>query len=180
VLFACEESRVVPDLICVGKGLTGGFPLSACIGAAKIMDAWPPSSGEALHTGTFLGNPLGCAMASASVAEHSKPETTGLVQAHGRRLKAALEELKSPCIRQVRGRGLMLGVELIKTDGTPYTDLAVGIVKRALQDGILLLADGPSSNVLSLTPPFTINDEEMAFVAARLQEYLMLLPGSIS
>lgn len=180
VLFACEESRVVPDLLCVGKGLTGGFPLSACIGGAEIMDAWPPSTGEALHTSTFLGNPMGCAMALASMAEHAKPETTGLVQVHGRRLKAALEKLKSPHIWHVRGRGLMLGVELIDTDGTPYTDLAIAIVKRALQDGILLLADGPDSNVLSITPPFTINDEEIAFVAARLQEYLTLLPGSIS
>ncbi|HSI11687.1 MAG TPA: aspartate aminotransferase family protein [Chthoniobacter sp.] len=180
VLFACEESRVVPDLLCVGKGLTGGFPLSACVGAAEIMDAWPPSTGEALHTSTFLGNPMGCAMALASLAEHSKVETTSLVQVHGRRLKAALEKLKSPHIWHVRGRGLMLGVELINTDGTPYTDLAVGIVKRALQDGILLLADGPHSNVLSITPPFTIDDEEIAFVAARLQEYLTLLPGSIS
>jgi len=179
-LFACEEARVVPDLLCVGKGLTGGFPLSACIGGAEIMDAWPPSTGEALHTSTFLGNPMGCAMALASMAEHAKPETTGLVQVHGRRLKTALEKLKSPHIWHVRGRGLMLGVELIDTDGTPYTDLAIAIVKRALQDGILLLADGPDSNVLSITPPFTINDEEIAFVAARIQEYLTLLPGSIS
>ena len=180
-LFACEESRVVPDLLCVGKGLTGGFPLSACIGSAEIMDAaWPPSAGEALHTSTFLGNPMGCAMALASLEEHAKPETLSLVQVHGRRLKMALEKIQSAHIWHVRGRGLMLGIELINTDGTPHTDLAVAIVKRALQDGLLLLADSPDSNVLSITPPFTINDEEIAFVAARFQEYLTLLPGSIS
>jgi len=180
-LFACEESRVVPDLLCVGKGLTGGFPLSACIGSAEIMDAaWPPSAGEALHTSTFLGNPMGCAMALASLEEHAKPETLSLVQVHGRRLKTALEKIQSAHIWHVRGRGLMLGIELINTDGTPHTDLAVAIVKRALQDGLLLLADSPDSNVLSITPPFTINDEEIAFVAARFQEYLTLLPGSIS
>ena len=180
-LFACEESRVVPDLLCVGKGLTGGFPLSACIGSAEIMDAaWPPSVGEALHTSTFLGNPMGCAMALASLEEHAKPETLSLVQVHGRRLKTALEKIQSAHIWHVRGRGLMLGIELINTDGTPHTDLAVAIVKRALQDGLLLLADSPDSNVLSITPPFTINDEEIAFVAARFQEYLTLLPGSIS
>jgi 4-aminobutyrate aminotransferase-like enzyme len=119
-------------------------------------------------------------MALASLTEHAKPETTSLVQVRGRRLKAALEKLKSPYIWHVRGRGLMLGIELNNTDGTPFTDLAVAIVKRALQDGILLLADSPESNVLSITPPFTINDEEIAFVAGRLQEYLTLLPGSIS
>lgn len=179
-LFACEDSRVVPDLLCLGKGLTGGFPLSACVGSAEIMDAWPPSAGEALHTSTFLGNPMGCAMALASLAEHAKPETTSLALVGGRRLKSALEKIKSPHIWHVRGRGLMLGIELIQADGTPFTDLAIAIVTQALRDGIILLADSPTSNVLSITPPFSISDEEIAFVATKLQEYLTLLPGSIS
>ncbi|MEP6671390.1 MAG: aspartate aminotransferase family protein [Chthoniobacter sp.] len=179
-LFACEDSKVVPDIVCLGKALTGGFPLSACVGRADVMDAWPPSSGEALHTTTFLGNPLGCAMALAALAEHARPAVAAQVQASGQRLKSALEKMRSPHIWNVRGRGLMLGVELIKADGAPFTDLAIAIVTRALQDGLLLLADGPASNVLSITPPFSIDDEEIAFVAARLQEYLTALPGSIS
>lgn len=179
-LFACEDNKVVPDIICLGKALTGGFPLSACVGRADVMDAWPPSSGEALHTTTFLGNPLGCAMALASLAEHSKPEVAAQVRNRGQQWKVALEKMRSPHIRQVRGRGLMLGVELVKADGSAFTDLAIGIVTRALQDGLLLLADSPTSNVLSITPPFSISDEEIAFAAARLQEYLTLLPGSIS
>jgi 4-aminobutyrate aminotransferase-like enzyme len=179
-LFACEDRGVVPDLICLGKALTGGFPLSACIGRAEVMDAWPLSSGEALHTSTFLGNPLGCAMALASLAEHTRPEIAAQVRSRGQHLRAALERIHSPYIRQVRGRGLMLGVELTAAEGAPFTELAIAIVKRALQDGLLLLADAPDSNVLSLTPPFSIDDEETAFVAARLQEYLTALPGSIS
>ncbi len=68
--FACEHSATVPDLICLGKALTGGFPLSACVGRADLMDAaWPPSSGEAIHTSTFLGHPVGCAMALAQIQE---------------------------------------------------------------------------------------------------------------
>jgi len=179
-LFACEHDGVTPDLICLGKALTGGFPLSACVGGASVIDVWPISEGEALHTSTFLGNPLGCAMALASLAEHAQPEVAAHVTARGQYLKTAIERLHSPSIREVRGRGLMLGVELVKGDGTPFTALAIGIVKAALRDGILLLADAPTSHVLSLTPPFTIDDEEIAFVAARLQEYLTLLPGSIS
>ena len=66
-LFGCDHSEVVPDLICLGKALTSGFPLSACVGRATVMDAWPESAGEALHTSTFLGNPLGCAMAIAAL-----------------------------------------------------------------------------------------------------------------
>ena len=179
-LFACELSGVVPDLICLGKALTGGFPLSACIGRASVMDSWPLSSGEALHTSTFLGNPLGCAMALASLQEHARPEVAAHVHSRGQRLRAALENLRSPHIRQVRGAGLLLGVDLIKADGAPFTELAIAIVKQALRDGLLLLADSPTSNVLSVTPPFLIDDAEIAFVGARLQEYLTLLPGSIS
>ena len=73
----------------------------------------------------------------------------------------------------------MLGVELIE-HARPATALAIAIIKQALRDGLLLLADSPASNVLSLTPPFAISDDEIAFTAARLQEYLTLLPGSIS
>ena len=68
--FACEHSGVIPDLICLGKALTGGFPLSACVGRADLMDAaWPASVGEAIHTSTFLGHPVGCAMALAQISE---------------------------------------------------------------------------------------------------------------
>ncbi|PYL00251.1 MAG: aspartate aminotransferase family protein [Verrucomicrobia bacterium] len=68
--FACEHSAVIPDLICLGKALTGGFPLSACVGRADWMDAaWPASTGEAIHTSTFLGHPVGCAMALAQIKE---------------------------------------------------------------------------------------------------------------
>src|SRR5205085_9523779 len=68
--FACEHSRTVPDLICLGKALAGGFPLSACVGRAELMDrAWPLSTGEAIHTSTFLGHPVGCAMALAQIKE---------------------------------------------------------------------------------------------------------------
>ena len=200
-LFACEHSGVVPDIICLGKALTGGFPLSACVGRAAVMDAWPESSGEALHTSTFLGNPLGCAMALASLKQHADPALAAHVRERGAKLKAALAAVRSPHIGEIRGLGLMLGVELIdwrgscqlppsqdaplgEPNGFPYSEpataLAIAIIKHALRDGLLLLADSPTGNVLSLTPPFTISDDEIAFTAARLQEYLTLLPGSIS
>ena len=202
-LFACEHFGVVPDIICLGKALTGGFPLSACVGRAEVMDAWPESSGEALHTSTFLGNPLGCAMALAALKQHADPALAAHVRERGAKMKAALAALLSPYIGEIRGLGLMLGVELIDCRGScqlpptggglgtgeagsfpysrvPGTQLALAIVKHALRDGLLLLADSPTANVLSLTPPFTISDDEIAFTAARLQEYLTLLPGSIS
>jgi 4-aminobutyrate aminotransferase-like enzyme len=180
-LFACEHFGVIPDLICLGKALTGGFPLSACVGKAAVMDAWPPSSGEALHTSTFLGNPLGCAMALASLTQHADRAVAAQVRERGTKMRAALTALRSPHIGEIRGMGLMLGVELLDTaTQEPATALAIAIIKRSLRDGILLLADSPTSNILSFTPPFAISDDEIDFVIGRLQEYLTFLPGSIS
>jgi 4-aminobutyrate aminotransferase-like enzyme len=172
-LFACEHSGVVPDIVCLGKALTGGFPLSACVGRADIMDAWPASSGEALHTSTFLGNPLGCAMALASMRIHGDVEIARAVREKGTKLKTALRAIRSPHIGDVRGVGLMIGVELIEPGtSTPATTLALSIVKRALGDGIILLADSPTANVLSFTPPFCISDDEIEFAVSWLVQAL--------
>ena len=172
-LFACEHSGVVPDIVCLGKALTGGFPLSACTGRADIMDAWPPSSGEALHTSTFLGNPLGCAMALASMKIHGDAEIARTVREKGTRLKTALRAIRSPHIGDVRGVGLMIGVELIEPGkSAPATELAINLVKHALRDGIILLADSPAANVLSFTPSFCIADDEIRFVASWLEAAL--------
>lgn len=179
-LFACDHARVVPDLICLGKALTGGFPLSACVGRREVMDAWPRSTGEALHTSTYLGNPLGCAMALASLGEHRKPSTALMVKQTGDKLRHALLTLRSPALGQVRGAGLMYGLELVRGDGAPWGTLGAAMIKAALRDGLILLAGGPAGNVLSLSPPFALTDEEIGFTVAKLQEYLTSLPGSIS
>ena len=174
-LFACDHFNVVPDVICLGKGLTSGFPLSACVGRSDIMDAWPESGGEALHTSTFLGNPLGCAMALASLEAHSQRGVAAQVRKRGAVLKRALRELKSPHITDVRGVGLLVGLEL-SLDGGTVNDL----VKRGLRDGLILLQSGPAGNVLAFTPPFEISDAEIAYTVGKVQEYLTSLPGSIS
>lgn len=178
-LFACEHFDVIPDIICLGKALTGGFPLAACVGRADIMDAWPVSQGEALHTSTMLGNPLGCAMALAAIAEHLKMETQMQAQEAGRRLKAALRGLRSPWIGDVRGAGTMLGVELIKPDGSPFGQLAAAIMVRGLQEGLILLGGGPAGNVLSFSPPFAISEEEILYLTAKLQGGLDDLPEKL-
>jgi 4-aminobutyrate aminotransferase-like enzyme len=175
--FACEHAGVVPDIICLGKALSGGFPISACVGKAEVMDAWPASGGEALHTSTTLGNPLGCAMALASIAEHRKPETAERAVSVGRRLEAALRTLRSPHIAEVRGLGAMLGVELIDSLGRPGGALAGAVMRRGLQDGLILLGGGPQGNVLSFSPPFGVSDEEIAFLIQKLDSYLQLPAG---
>ncbi|MEJ6579484.1 MAG: aspartate aminotransferase family protein [Akkermansiaceae bacterium] len=163
-LFACEWDGVVPDLICVGKALSGGFPISACVGKAEVMDAWPESSGEALHTSTFLGHPVGCAMSLMSLEILEREETVSMVANAGRILAEKLKALTWPSIQDVRGRGLMWGVELKENAGP--------LLARLLQKGLIFLADGPQGNVLSFTPPFIMTEEELDFALAVIEEAL--------
>jgi 4-aminobutyrate aminotransferase-like enzyme len=179
-LFACEHAGVAPDIICLGKALTSGFPLSACVGRADIMDAWPESTGEALHTSTFLGNPIGCAMALASIEAHLDPATARLVEQTSCHLDAAIAALKAPAIGDIRGAGLMRGIELIGPRREPNGRLAKEILNASLRDGLLLLAGSPDGNVLSITPPFVISQPEIDHAVAKIQEYVTSLPGSVS
>jgi 4-aminobutyrate aminotransferase-like enzyme len=144
------------------------------------MDAWPPSTGEALHTSTFLGNPLGCAMALASLEIHARPETAEKVRAAGARLHSLLLDLDSPNVTAVKGLGLMLGLDLRDGTGKPSQAIGSDLMCRALRDGLIVLSESPQGNVLSLVPPFDVSREEMTWTRDRLQEYLMSLPGSVS
>jgi len=162
--FACEHAGVVPDLLCVGKGMASGFPISACIGRADLMDAWPRSTGEAIHTSTFLGHPTGCAAALASIAEIERRKLVERADAMSPRMRGLLERLAQqvgPAIGDVRGHGLMWGVELVTSDGAADPARASQAVKGALRRGVVVLAGGPQNNVLSLTPPLVITDEQL-------------------
>ena len=175
--FACEEEGVVPDLLCVGKALSGSLPIAACLGSVDVMSAWPESTGEAIHTSTFLGNPLACAAATASLHEIARRSLPERARSIGRDWKADLSHLveRHPVVREVRGRGLMLGIELVEPDtGAPATELAGRIVTEALRRGWIVLADGPSANVLALTPPLTISRELLSAATRLLDELLVL------
>ncbi len=173
--FACEHAGVVPDLICLGKALTGGFPLSACVGRADLMDAaWPPSRGEALHTSTFLGNPVGCAMALAQISEIEKLNLPGRAAELGKFLLAELHS-KLPNGKfqiAVRGLGLMAGVELRRHDGSPACVETFAAIKTLLQRGCIFLPEGEYGNVISLSPPLTISKAQLAKAVAMLKEVL--------
>ncbi len=150
--FACENENVVPDLLCVAKGLASGMPISACIGRAEVMDAWPLSHGEALHTQTFLGHPPGCAAALASLAVLEKE---GLAKRSSELGAWALERISRSTaglasVRECRGLGLMIGVEC------PEPDRAARVTHEALAEGFILLPSGDRGDVLSITPPLTI------------------------
>jgi 4-aminobutyrate aminotransferase-like enzyme len=174
--FACEHTPIVPDLICLGKALTGGFPLSACVGRAELMDAaWPASTGEAIHTSTFLGHPVGCAMALAQIAELKKQKLVSRSARLGRLLLRELASLRAPHSAlhiSARGLGLMAGLELREADGSPATDRALRAIKGMLHRGFILLPEGEHANVISFTPPLTITERQLSETIRTLAEIL--------
>jgi len=173
--FACEHSGAVPDIICLGKALTGGFPLSACVGRGDVMDnAWPESRGEAIHTSTFLGHPVGCAMALAQIAEIRLYK---LCQRSAKLGKGLLKRLQSEISHRTfqivtRGSGLMIGLELRKPDGTPATELVLRVIKEMLHRGFILLPEGEHGNVISFTPPLTITEAQLMKTVGALRSAL--------
>ena len=174
--FACEHSGVIPDLICLGKALTGGFPLSACVGRAGLMDAaWPPSTGEAIHTSTFLGHPVGCAMALAQIKEIQRLKLCERSAALGKFLVGELSSIKNSKLKiknSSRGLGLMAGLELTLPDGKPATQIALDAIKTLLHRGYIFLPEGEHANVISFTPPLTITGTQLAKAVGELKVVL--------
>ncbi len=176
--FACEHSGVAPDLICLGKALTGGFPLSACVGRADLMDAaWPESTGEAIHTSTYLGHPVGCAMALAQLSEIRRLKLVERSRDLGGFLVEQLRELKTSSLKlAVRGAGLMVGLELTHHNGSPATLESLGIIKRLLHCGYIFLPEGEHANIISFTPPLTISRAQLQSAVDTLAAELRRLP----
>ena len=156
-MFACDRERVVPDLLCVGKALGGGVPIAATIGTARVMDAWPKSTGEALHTSTFLGNPLACAAALANLSQLAQLDLVARVAQRAGTLGERLRAFgRLPGVVDVRGRGFLCGVEFADAA------LANAVVVRGLGLGAILLQSGPTGTSITIAPPLTIGDEQLA------------------
>jgi 4-aminobutyrate aminotransferase/(S)-3-amino-2-methylpropionate transaminase len=166
--FACEHDAVIPDLLCLGKGMASGMPISACLGRAEIMDAWPPSHGEAIHTQTFLGHPPGCAAALAAIAVIEEEK---LVEQAAKSGAVALARLREHLhgrgwIADVRGRGLALAVEC------DSPERAADACGKALAKGVIALLSGDDDRVLSLTPPLCIEREILELALDHIAEAL--------
>jgi 4-aminobutyrate aminotransferase / (S)-3-amino-2-methylpropionate transaminase / 5-aminovalerate transaminase len=179
--FAFEHEGVVPDLLCLGKALGGGLPLSACVGDARVMDAWPASTGEALHTSTFLGHPLACATALAFLELVESEGLRGRAEALGARLRDGLAAALSgvPGVRGVRGRGAFLGIALDGAGAPPGA--GVRVAEEALRRGVILLPAGEEGEVVELTPPVILEPAQADVAVERVVEavraVLAPLPG---
>ena len=165
--FASPSVGLAPDLICVGKALGGGLPISACMAPRGVMDAWPPSTGEAIHTSTFLGHPLACAAALGVLDAHERTDVGRRASALGAALTTRLRDRLGgrPGVADVRGLGLLMGIELVEADGrTPARGAAGRLAERLLRDGLIVLPAGEHGHVLELTPPVTLTKEQCDYV----------------
>lgn len=175
-LFASQNEGVIADLYCLGKALGGGFPISACLGRSEFIDAWGPSQGEALHTSTFLGHPVGCAAGLASLRLLHAPAFLKQVRQRGalfwRQLRARLRNL--PWVAEVRGEGWIGAVELVHDRQclAPDTDRALRTVQTCLRRGLLLLPCGDDNHCLSITPPACLTAAQSRYAIETIGEAL--------
>ena len=153
--FACEQWTVAPDLITTAKSMAGGFPISGVIGRADVMDAPGPGG----LGGTYAGSPIGCAAALAVLDVFEKEKLLDRSKAVGSRLTAGLNLIaqREPAIRDVRGLGAMVAIELFDGDA-PDAELTRKVVAEAARRGLILLSCGTYGNVIRVLVPLTADD----------------------
>ena len=156
--FAVEHFGVTPDIIVMAKGLASGFPLAGLISRRDLMEKWTPGS----HGGTYGGNAVACAAAVATI-EVLKDGVVENAARMGKVLTAGLKKIqqKYPIMGDVRGLGLMVGVEFTTPDGNPGSDISNEVKKFCLDHNLLLLQCGTYHQVVRWIPPLVVNQEQI-------------------
>ncbi|WP_018923777.1 ornithine--oxo-acid transaminase [Salsuginibacillus kocurii] len=157
--FACDWENVSPDMYILGKALGGGvFPISAIASDAKIMDVFEPGS----HGSTFGGNPLACAVASTALDVLEKEDLWTRSQKLGNWVQSELQTINSSIIKEIRGKGLFIGIELTKA-ARPYCEQ---LKNRGL------LCKETHENVLRLAPPLIISESDLEWALSEIKDVL--------
>ncbi|WP_066956663.1 aminotransferase class III-fold pyridoxal phosphate-dependent enzyme, partial [Streptomyces lushanensis] len=157
--FACEDEGVVPDLITTAKGIAGGLPLAAVTGRAEIMDAAHAGG----LGGTFGGNPVACAAALGAIETMKELDLVSKARRIESVMKGRLSALseKYDIIGDIRGRGAMIAIELVKDRATkePAPEATAALAKTCHQAGLVVLTCGTYGNVLRFLPPLVIGED---------------------
>jgi diaminobutyrate-2-oxoglutarate transaminase len=182
-LWAVEHSGVVPDAMVVSKAVGGSLPLAAVVYRGDL-DVWKPGA----HAGTFRGNQLAMAAGAATLRFVREQGLAERAADLGGRMLDRLRELtrRHACVGEARGRGLMLGVELVRADGEPdplgarppAPELARAVQREALRRGLIVETGGRHGCVVRLLPPLTMSDEQADAVLERLDDALAAAAGS--
>jgi acetylornithine/succinyldiaminopimelate/putrescine aminotransferase len=157
---------VTPDVICVGKALGGGLPVSACIASEDVMRAWGDPDREAIHTGTFYGDPLGAAAALATIDLIERERLDERAAQRGDALASALRAEQLPGVSEIRHSGMMLGLQL------EQSLRALTVTRALLERGYLVLPAGAKADVLQLVPPVTVGEAQLEGFVASLRDVL--------
>jgi 4-aminobutyrate aminotransferase len=157
--FAAQRYGVTPDVMAVAKGIASGFPLSAVVARREIMEQWPMGA----HGTTFGGNPVSCAAALATIETVRDQGLLSRSQALEERAMVRLRAMQGrlPRIADVRGLGLMIGVELSTPDAKPDGEGCERLMAWCRDHGLIIINCGPDRNVIRFIPPLTIADEEL-------------------
>lgn len=164
-----ENCDVVPDMVVMAKGIGNGCPLAAVVTTKEIAN----SLTEAIHFNTFGGNPVSCAQGLATLNVILEDDMQGNAKQLGEKLITGLHELQKrySCIGDIRGRGLMVGVELIEDDDkTPATELTANVFETCKEMGLIIGKGGYFGNVLRIKPPMCITEDDIEFMLEVLDE----------
>ncbi|HEV3301276.1 MAG TPA: acetyl ornithine aminotransferase family protein [Planctomycetaceae bacterium] len=170
-MCAIEHWGVEPDIVCLAKGIASGLPLGAIVARAELMD-WPPGA----HASTFGGNPVACAAALETIALLEE-ELMENATRQGNFLLAELAKLKRthPMIAEVRGKGLMIGFDIVAADGSPAPEEAERLVQMCFHKGLLLLRCGESA--IRICPPLVVTQEHCETALSIMAECLDEMSG---
>jgi 4-aminobutyrate aminotransferase len=160
-MWAFEAAGIVPDVVAVGKAIANGLPLAAMVARRDLHEHW----GKGAHGTTFGGNPVACAAGLEVLATIADEDLVANARAGGGQLIGGLRELASsdPRIGDIRGRGLMVGVELTRDRATrePDGELANALIERAADRGLLILTSGSGHEVVRWLPPLDVTADEV-------------------
>ncbi|MFI7686655.1 diaminobutyrate--2-oxoglutarate transaminase family protein [Streptomyces griseoaurantiacus] len=189
--WAVEHSGTVPDVMVLSKAIGGSLPLAVVV-YREDLDVWPPGA----HAGTFRGNQLAMAAGTATLAYVRENGLAARAAELGERMLGQLRELEGAygCVGEVRGRGLMIGVELVEAEGEPLDgaagaapggprptapDLAAAVQRECLRRGLIVELGGRDASVVRLLPPLTITDEQASAVLDRLADAVAAVAGGV-
>lgn len=163
--------QVPCDLLCLGKALGGGMPLSACVGTEAVMSAWPENQGESLFTGTYFGHPYACRVGLATLEVMVEKNTVNYAQNLGEKALLDLQQklAGNSHVRAVRGSGLMLAIEFVS-----YAQVAI-LIRKLKSRGVILIPCGLKGECLSLTPPLNISEKILFEALAIIYDEIRLL-----
>ncbi len=173
-LWSVTASGIDPDLLTLGKPMGNGFPVAAVLGRADLVDHFVESTG---YFSTFGGNTLACAAALAVLRVVEEERLVERAAASGARLRRLVDEVskRHDAAGAVRSWGLLLGIEIVDSDGAPDPDRAHRVVNAMRRLGVLIGTTGPSSNVLKIRPPLVFAEDDGEELATRLDEALSAL-----